>query len=257
MAEERKEPNAGDDPEKWGLSNNDVSSDVPPEIARLTDFTGYYTFADDDGEREESEYRDIVAEIIGDGPEEVVSLDAIKQSILSLKPYVQTRLQESRHVVQVLEIYPTGETGYKTSMSLAKLLQFVRKLVEKIGGGVAATTAPSSSGKNGGTGGGTGTGGGSTAGGDDDESVVMSEIGGSVRGGQDASMSSSTRDMAAAVTAAAAAAATAGTGRDSHKNVSEIHYHDLRYLENQFHTHEEPMVLVRKHAVLVSLNPLR
>jgi hypothetical protein len=150
MAEERKEPNAGDDPEKWGLSNNDVSSDVTPEIARLTDFTGYYTFADDDGEREEAEYRDIVAEIIGDGPEEVVSLDAIKQSILSLKPYVQTRLQESRHVVQVLEIYPTGETGYKTSMSLAKLLQFVRKLVEKIGGGVAATSAPSSSGKNGG-----------------------------------------------------------------------------------------------------------
>ena len=44
---------------------------------------------------------------------------------------------------------------------------------------------------------------------------------------------------------------------DNRKNVSEIQYHDLRYLENQFHTHEEPTVLVRKHAVLISLNPLR
>lgn len=44
---------------------------------------------------------------------------------------------------------------------------------------------------------------------------------------------------------------------DNRKNVCEIQYHDLRYLENQFHTHEEPTVLVRKHAVLISLNPLR
>ena len=36
-----------------------------------------------------------------------------------------------------------------------------------------------------------------------------------------------------------------------------MQYHDLRYLENQFHTHEEPTVLVRKHTVLISLNPLR
>ena len=44
---------------------------------------------------------------------------------------------------------------------------------------------------------------------------------------------------------------------DNKKNVSEMQYHDLRYLENQFHTHEEPTVLVRKHTVLISLNPLR
>ena len=44
---------------------------------------------------------------------------------------------------------------------------------------------------------------------------------------------------------------------DFKRSVSEIQYHDLRYLENQFHSHEEPTVLVRKHAVLISLNPLR
>jgi hypothetical protein len=43
----------------------------------------------------------------------------------------------------------------------------------------------------------------------------------------------------------------------SNRDVKELNYNDLRYLENQFHTHEEPLILVRKHAVLVSLNPLR
>ena len=42
-----------------------------------------------------------------------------------------------------------------------------------------------------------------------------------------------------------------------HSDFKELQYNDLRYLMNQFHTHEEPMILVRKHAVLISLNPLR
>jgi hypothetical protein len=42
-----------------------------------------------------------------------------------------------------------------------------------------------------------------------------------------------------------------------YRSIREIQFHDLRHLENQFHTHEEPTVIVRRHAVLVSLNPLR
>jgi hypothetical protein len=34
----------------------------------------------------------------------------------------------------VLEIYPTGETGYKTAMTLSRLLEFVHELVVKVGG---------------------------------------------------------------------------------------------------------------------------
>jgi hypothetical protein len=41
------------------------------------------------------------------------------------------------------------------------------------------------------------------------------------------------------------------------RSIREIQFHDLRHLENQFHTHEEPTVIVRRHAVLISLNPLR
>jgi hypothetical protein len=37
----------------------------------------------------------------------------------------------------------------------------------------------------------------------------------------------------------------------------EVQYHDLRHLETQFNVHEEPTVLIRRHAVLISLNPLR
>ena len=36
-----------------------------------------------------------------------------------------------------------------------------------------------------------------------------------------------------------------------------MQYHDLRHLESQFSPHEEPTVLVRRHAVLISFNPLR
>ena len=248
MEEEKKETgNKGDtqNDDKWGAAGPDDS--VPPEIARLTDFTGYYTFANDDQGLNNSSYEDIVAEIIGPGPEEVVSLDFIKQSILSLKPFVQTRIQESRHVVQVLEIYPTGETGYKTAMTLAKLLQFVRKLVEKIGDG---SNSSSSNGQNHSSRNTSQP----SSGNDDieeenkegiipDKSPVPSEISESVMQGQ----RSRTPDQQQ----------QSSRGGDSHKNVSEIQYHDLRYLENQFHTHEEPTVLVRKHAVLISLNPLR
>ena len=74
-------------------------------------------------------------QIIGPGPDEVESLDKIKLSISTLKPYIQSRIQESRQLVQVLEIYPTGETGYKTAMTLSRLLQFVRKLVSNISRG--------------------------------------------------------------------------------------------------------------------------
>lgn len=37
----------------------------------------------------------------------------------------------------------------------------------------------------------------------------------------------------------------------------EIQYQDFRQLENQFRRHEDPMILVRKHAILIAMNPLR
>ena len=71
-------------------------------------------------------------QIIGPGPDEVDSLDNVKHHILTLKPFVQSRLQENCQLIQVLEIYPTGETGYKTAMTLSRLLLYVRKLLKSI-----------------------------------------------------------------------------------------------------------------------------
>jgi len=48
-----------------------------------------------------------------------------------------------------------------------------------------------------------------------------------------------------------------GLDQTSHRHIREIQYHDLRHLEHQFNPHEEPTVLLRRHAVLMSLNPLR
>jgi hypothetical protein len=41
------------------------------------------------------------------------------------------------------------------------------------------------------------------------------------------------------------------------RQIHEINLHDLRHLEYQLSPHEEPKILIRRHAVLVSLNPLR
>lgn len=37
----------------------------------------------------------------------------------------------------------------------------------------------------------------------------------------------------------------------------EIQYQDLRHLENQFRNYDDPIILVRKHAILVAMNPIR
>jgi hypothetical protein len=49
----------------------------------------------------------------------------------------------------------------------------------------------------------------------------------------------------------------AGSDASSYRNIREIHLHDLRHLEHQFNPHEEPTILIRRHAILISLNPLR
>lgn len=92
-----------------------------------------------------------------------MSLAEVGDIFSSLKSYELRRFQEKRQVVQVLEIYPTGETGqhdltqnfcvceikresnfchsfeyhfapgYKTAMSLSRLAQLIHELVAKIG----------------------------------------------------------------------------------------------------------------------------
>jgi len=44
---------------------------------------------------------------------------------------------------------------------------------------------------------------------------------------------------------------------ETKRSIREIQYHDLRHLEHQFHRHEEPNILIRRHGILMSLNPLR
>jgi hypothetical protein len=52
--------------------------------------------------------------------------------LASLKPYTLIRLEEKRQLVQVIEIYPSGEIGYKTNMTLSRLAQLIHEISEKI-----------------------------------------------------------------------------------------------------------------------------
>lgn len=51
--------------------------------------------------------------IVGPPPSTVMSLAEVQNIFSSLKSYELRRFQEKRQVVQVLEIYPTGETGQR------------------------------------------------------------------------------------------------------------------------------------------------
>lgn len=200
-------------------SDEDSDNEEAPEISRLTDYARLYTFNEAE-EKVEETAEDDFADIIGPEPDEQSSLENLKVVLSSLKPYLLSRLQEKRQLVQVLEIYPTGETGYKTAMSLSRLALLVHELVAKI------------------------------------EVKVVDREGESFRG--DYSDRSST---ASPIIGMPAYSTTGSPGEITQRNkihdIREIQYYDLRYLENQFNAHEEPMVLVRKHAVIVSLSPLR
>jgi hypothetical protein len=74
----------------------------------------------------------ISSQIIGPGPDEVDTLANVNHHILSMKPFVQSRIQENCQLIQVFEVYPTGETGYKTAMTLSRLLLYMRKLLKSI-----------------------------------------------------------------------------------------------------------------------------
>jgi len=207
---------------------DDGSDEAAPEIARLTNFARFYSIS----EQEEAADDDDFADIIGPEQDETSSLESLKLMLASLKPFLVSRLQEKRQMVQVLEVYPTGETGYKTAMTLSRLAQLVHELVEKIG--------------NGGGGGGL----------DDDGGEGSAAVdGGSSGSGVPSSSSSSSQSVAAS--AVGAKAKSPVPFRERSHDIREIHYYDLRYLENQFNAHEEPMILVRKHAVVMSLSPLR
>ena len=172
-------------------------------------------------------------DLIGPGPEATADLESIKAAVSSLRPYILKKRREHEQSVQVLEIYATGESGYKSTMTLAELLVFVHKVASLDSGntedaGAAGDEGTSSSSREGGGG----------LGRVPSESKIASrkseaDLGGGGRGGG------------------------TGSSRFLGGGAREVQYHDLRHLETQFNVHEEPTILIRRHAILISLNPLR
>ena len=215
--------------EKWASANPDLhheseeedNEDISvPEIVPLSDFGHFYTF--ETGEQPEEGADDDFADIIGQGPDETSTLESLKLVLASLKPYLTRRLQEKRQMVQVLEIYPTGETGYKTAMNLSRLDQLIHEIVSKI----------------------------------DDHPMIIADTTNVVGDQQPHDTTVETSNVEGkADEKVIPMDATSAPPKST--DIREIQYYDLRYLENQFNAHESPMVLVRKHAIIISLSPLR
>ena len=209
--------------DKWASANPDLHHNEEeednvsdPEIPPLSEFGHFYTF--ETGEQLPEGIEDDFADIIGHGPDETTTLESLKLVLASLKPYVTSRLQEKRQMVQVLEIYPTGQTGYKTAMNLSRLAQLIHEIVSKIEDHSTTDAIDT-----------TGVAGESSR----DIMESSSTVEGKVEEMEITSVPLKSTD------------------------IREIQYYDLRYLENQFNAHESPMVLVRKHAIIISLSPLR
>ena len=207
--------------EKWASANPDLhheseeeeENDVSiPDIPPLSEFRHFYNF--ETGEQPEEGVNDDFADIIGQGPDETSTLESLKVVLASLKPFLTRRLQEKRQMVQVLEIYPTGQTGYKTAMNLSRLAQLIHEIVSKIDDHRTAEA---------------------------DTNVAREQF-------HDPVESSTVEGKTDTGTPSIPLKST---------DIREIQYYDLRYLENQFNAHESPMVLVRKHAIIISLSPLR
>ena len=59
------------------------------------------------------------------------SLESLKDAIAGLKPYMQQRKRDYQKSVNILEILPSGESGYKTTKTLAELLMYVEADIAK------------------------------------------------------------------------------------------------------------------------------
>ena len=119
----------------------------------------------------------------------------MKDSINGLRPYLLKKVREGTQIVQTLEIFPSGESGYKKTMTIKELFTTILKEVESL----------------------------------ESTSAKPLDLGGENIDHQ-----------------------------SKHRKFSRnIRLHDLRNLEDRFSVHDEPSVRIRRHVVLISMNPIR
>jgi hypothetical protein len=127
---------------------------------------------------------------------------SIKAAISALKPYLARKAREGSNVVQIQELFPSGESGYKKSVTIIELLKIIKKEVDTV---------------------------------EKAERTSLKSI----------------------TIASAASESQERQPRLPHHGIREIRLHDLRSLEEAFSAHEEPIVLIRRHVVIMSLSPVR
>lgn len=118
-------------------------------------------------------------------------INSIKAAISSLKPYFTKQRKVEASVVQIQEVFRSGESGYRNALTLRGLLEYIHEQVNALEN---ATTRENS-------------------------------------------------------TKASTLTRRSGT--------RELRLQDLRHIQDQFSIHEEPTLIIRRHSVVLSLNPIR
>lgn len=137
------------------------------------------------GQQRETPYTN---ESDGHGPQ----IQSIKDSISALRPYLLKQVREGNQPIQTLEVFPSGESGYKKSTTLSELFKMIEQDIEAMDKAVAPD--------------------------DSNEAPFLPP---------------------------------------NNKYARKLRLHDLRNLEERFAVHDEPSIRVRRHVVLISMNPIR
>eukprot|EP01038_Epipyxis_sp_PR26KG_P013461 gene13461-18057_t len=186
---------------KWPLSTDSVDHTIPPQIARLTGGSvgAYNTFIRSNNENDRLLSNDMIAEDFGEDYDDLASvyqqrsIEPIKDSIMALRPYFRKRNKYKSLYIDALEIYPSGESGYKYTKTLTEMLSYIREEVNKI-----------------------------------DEQYYNNLV-----------------------------QSQEESRRYSQSSVHNVRLHDLQHLVHRFNPHEEPVIIVRRHLIIISFNPIR
>jgi hypothetical protein len=183
-------------------------------------------------------------DMIGPGPEAQIDLNEIKRSIEDLKPIYMNRVNENRQQVLFLRIDKNPDdkrfnSNTISSLSLTQFLLTLSKYVRKI---------DTSDGNN-------------LQKGNSSNDLINQFT--STDNITDDADPTNEEELKALFTSRVGTQVLRRQLSKTNFNIStsrgirEIQYHDLRHLENQFNIHEQPQIMVRRHCVMFSINPVK
>lgn len=190
--------------------------------------------------------------MIGPGPEQSTSIDEVKRSIEDLKPIYMYRIKENKQKVLFLMISsdPVSNSNNISSESLTQFLLILSKYVHKIDRDYNSNPNQDSSNN-------------LQKGSSSNDLVDQYSLDDCTDDDTDDIIDHTNEEELKALFTSRAGTSSLRrqlsrtSFKISSRGIREIQYHDLRHLENQFNIHEQPQIMVRRHCVMFSINPVK